>query len=123
MIMGYYTSYTLAVQGISELQVAALCLCMKDNNVMAYFDEDDTYVGGNKTLYFSSSDTYKWYEHEEDMKKLSKLFPNAVFKLSGNGEDYTDNWDKYFYNGIMEYCPWTPTEPKGIVWRNRDNID
>lgn len=53
------------------------------------FDESD-----NGCLYSA-----KWYEHEEDMLKFSKLFPDELFTLSGNGEEDTDIWRKYFKNG------------------------
>jgi len=44
----------------------------------------------------------KWYEHDEDMKRLSRHFPDVVFILKGDGEDTGDQWVSYYKNGIMQ---------------------
>ncbi len=53
---------------------------------------------------FESCDEVKWYEHEEDMREISKKFDSLVFILSGEGEDNFDSWRKYFLNGKMQEC-------------------
>jgi hypothetical protein len=52
-----------------------------------------------------TNDSVKWYDHEEDMKELSKIYPEVVFKLKGEGEEGGDIWVKYFKNGQMQDCP------------------
>lgn len=49
-------------------------------------------------------DSCKWYSHEQDMFKVSEKYPNAIFKLSGQGEDAEDIWVKYFKDGKMQTC-------------------
>jgi hypothetical protein len=46
----------------------------------------------------------KWYEHTEDMKKLSLEFPTTLFSLQGEGEEAGDLWRKFFKNGKMQVC-------------------
>lgn len=46
----------------------------------------------------------KWYKHEEDMKRFSRLYPHTVFELSGEGEEGGDIWKKYFLDGKMQVC-------------------
>jgi hypothetical protein len=43
----------------------------------------------------------KWYDHELDMAVISKVFPDVLFELSGEGEDKYDLWKKYFRSGQM----------------------
>ena len=53
----------------------------------------------------------KWYEHTNDMRRLSAAFPDALFTLSGDGEDTNDQWVEYHKNGLTqtERMPdWTP---------------
>jgi hypothetical protein len=44
----------------------------------------------------------KWYEHEDDMKKLSGEMRGVLFILNGVGEEHGDEWVKYFKNGKMQ---------------------
>jgi len=49
-----------------------------------------------------STDTVKWYDHETNMRELSKEFPSVVFTLHGEGEESGDFWNKYFLGGKMQ---------------------
>lgn len=51
-----------------------------------------------------SIETVKWYNHSEDMIKLSKKYPDIVFSLKGDGEEQGDSWYKYFKNGKVQEC-------------------
>lgn len=44
----------------------------------------------------------KWYNYENDMKKLSLKFPDTYFLLYGAGEEQGDVWKAYFYNGKVQ---------------------
>jgi Fe-S oxidoreductase len=50
-------------------------------------------------------DSTKWYEHDEDMVRLSKMFPDIVFKLTGEGETPDGLWECYYKNGKIQHCP------------------
>ena len=40
----------------------------------------------------------KWYDHVEDMIKLSKVFPETLFILDGWGEELGDVWRELYMN-------------------------
>lgn len=48
---------------------------------------------------FVLSGPCKWYDCEDDMKEFSKLFPQTVIIIEGEGEEKYDLWRTYFLNG------------------------
>lgn len=63
---------------------------------------EETENGNNETIRFCASS--KWYSCMEDMRLLSKSFPDTVFKLHGEGEENGDLWDAYFKGGMSQEC-------------------
>jgi hypothetical protein len=57
----------------------------------------------------------KWYDHEKDMREMSKKFVGVVFTLHGEGEgrggDQPDFWNKYFLDGKMQVARCKITYP------------
>ncbi len=97
--MGYDTSYDLEVKedkGSEELYLF-------DTTFKITFEEITGYSLN------SIKSGVKWYYHEDDMKQISKKYPNCVFELSGSGDGRSDGepdlWIKYFKNGKMQRCP------------------
>ena len=115
--MGYYTRYSMEVQdidnkGYDSYKIAKYMLDkQKESNKFYVFkyeledfvENEDATSGVDYGLSFGDNE-YKWYDNEEDMRLLSKEFPDILFKLHGEGEDNKDIWDKYFMNGKMQYC-------------------
>jgi len=94
--MGYQTNYTLT--------------CSDDEVLKKIFDDEDDdevkedfieWLWFDKTKYEASA-SMKWYDHEDDMRKLSKQHKGCVFTLAGEGEDGEDLWKKYFLDGKMQ---------------------
>jgi len=86
--MGYYTDYKLKL----------------DTNV----DEDkiiETIEVISGYGFESGLSIYgvKWYDALENMKSVSKLYPDVLFTLDGEGEEAGDIWTAYFKNGKMQY--------------------
>lgn len=87
--MGYNTRYHLDCDqpGLIEALVAG------DEELSYAIDEDG-----------SPANECKWYEHEDDMKKISRKHPGIVFALKGEGEESGDVWMKYFRDGKVQVC-------------------
>jgi len=87
--MGYYTTYTLSTtQGYDNQEE---------------IEEKLQEISGY-SIEFGWNDSCKWYTHEQDMKELSKSYPETTFLLEGEGEESGDIWQKYFKNGKMQVC-------------------
>lgn len=114
--MGYYTSYTLTAKyfttgdevDLSELflpkeeVVTEVCsTCHQPHKTMV---EQQKYEFINYAIDENGAtyDSVKWYNHDEDMIKLSLEFPEIVFTLHGEGEETDDRWKKYYLNGKMQ---------------------
>ncbi len=99
--MGYYTDYTLEVK---HFQKRSTPIPEELVNVLTGVSED-----GFTDLGFSQIDDNnyycydKWYEWEEDMREISKDFPDFLFTLHGDGERSDDFWVAYFLCGKMQH--------------------
>ena len=107
--MGYYTNFELSVhQGTADLEAVK----NKLDDVMAFshdesiFDirEDDEFAVQPTRNVIASSDSCKWYDHDEDCAKMSQSFPGVVFKLHGEGEETGDLWNAYYKDGLCQIC-------------------
>jgi len=119
--MGYYTNYKISVKGklenkqrVAELEKAKkeaealtgklkeLALAAVDKELNSEKNIDIQKVVSGKIGYNPFGDQTKWYEHENDMKAISKEYPDVILKLEGEGEESGDIWVKYFVNGKMQ---------------------
>lgn len=90
--MGYYTRYMINSPSIEEWtdEVKKSLSEIQPSYFPKLSDVDD--------LLDYMMDDSKWYDHEEDMTKLSIRHPTLLFELYGKGED-GEQWKKYFKNG------------------------
>jgi len=91
--MGYYTTFRLSVRNgeVTEEMKTKLKETKPD-------DFTDYYIENLLEGFYEA----KWYDWKEDLKELSKTFPNEVFELSGYGEEQEDIWRAYFKNGKIQ---------------------
>ncbi|PGO60572.1 hypothetical protein [Priestia megaterium] len=93
--MGYCTNFYLEVEE-GDLRINEILESLNEDEFEGLFwavDEDG-----------DTRDETKWYDHEEDMVRLSLKFPDVVFELRGEGEENDDMWYKYFKNGKIQKC-------------------
>lgn len=118
--MGYYTSYTLKWEPQQGHVNSPNCNHRPPNGVnycptcgkpVGFQDLDSQiaeYIKGSQEMHYAmtsdgaSNERSKWYEHEGDMRGMSKKFPHVLFTLKGEGEESGDLWAKYFLNGKMQ---------------------
>lgn len=87
--MGYNTNYTLSTTSWDEDR----------EEIKETLSEISGY-----NIDFGWNDSCEWYDHEDHMKQLSKIYPYTTFLLEGGGEESGDIWQKYFKNGKMQVC-------------------
>ena len=86
--MGYYTDYTLSIIHGDDTP-----------DLIAEFRY--TYEGAMYALdeCGDPNNNCKWYDHNDDLTAFSESHPNAIFLLSGEGEESGDIWRLYVKNG------------------------
>lgn len=109
--MGYYTYHTLSMESANPINAQNI-YDFAEQKGMDFAYGFDPYGAG-----FETRDQMKWYEHEEEMRKISEAFPDILFILHGEGEEQGDIWDEYYKRGKMQRCnaevvipPYNPNE-------------
>jgi len=100
--VGYYTDFTVRiVEGDGDIKAVADAI----NGVSSYMV--DIYQGA------AHVNEAKWYDHVEDMRSVSELFPALLLEVEGAGEESHDIWAQRFRNGeaserveAVLYFPW-----------------
>ena len=90
--MGYYTDYRIEHDGSANLTPE---VCTQLERITGYSFEEES---DNELCNYHA----KWYEHEEQMKELSKLHPEVLFTVEGNGEEAGDHWRRYYKYGKVQ---------------------
>lgn len=86
--MGYYTDYNLTV--LSGPHKYA------EDVIIDKIREFDDYAAWALS---EDGEATKWYSHRDDMVEFSKMFPEDVLMLHGEGEESGDIWWEFFKNG------------------------
>lgn len=92
--MGYYTNYSLNLHNKTDEQYKAIVERLRDKEVIDYALDE----------HLETFREAKWYEAEEDLREISKEFPEVLFELHGEGEEVGDIWNRYFKNGKVQRC-------------------
>ena len=102
--MGYNSFHNLQIKESDvTIEDVAATLAQVTN------DDDDDAAFWESVL--SGETDATWYDHSEDLQKVSMRYPDALLILSGEGEESDDQWVEYHRNGKMqlEHMPeWTP---------------
>lgn len=116
--MGYYSKFSLDVIDINNTgcdpnEIASYMLDMSEkfdkfypfeDELRSFLDENNPDFEKHYKLCLPDCGESTWSEHEKDMKELSNVFKDILFRLHGEGERVADKWNKYFMNGKMQYC-------------------
>lgn len=115
--MGYYTNFSLeimtAITRAEAKDIAAAinrAICPTIENEDDWLFSLDDYSGieddEKATWELTPYDEMKWYDCEEDMKKIAKKYPAIEFRVEGYGEDREDWWVALFKGDRFQikYC-------------------
>jgi hypothetical protein len=90
--MGYSTRFELQYD-FSQSDQVELDRLIEDMN------SGKTFGSHELSLDFSDWESMKWYDYDNDMKELSREYPNVMLVLSGEGEEPGDLWRAWYMNG------------------------
>lgn len=98
--MGYYTRYSLEVINDSD---SPNYNAEYDRDVMQAGESDEDFVSEYVGSSWIFEDTCKWYDHDDNMRDISKNYPGVLFILSGEGEESGDIWKAYYRDGKCQF--------------------
>lgn len=108
--MGYYTRFQIkAVDTTPGAERPVLDAKFFNSLKLLDLDPDDQMweEAGDERFLLAGGEEYKWYDHDVEMKKISKKHKDIVFILDGEGEESGDIWRTFYLNGKM--TTWRPT--------------
>ena len=96
--MSYKTVYSLEWAGDRPT--------MEDIVTVMVFTSNETNEDARTwRIILEGSDETTWYEHQEDMARVSRVWPGVTFTLNLNGEDSRDFLKEYYLNGKVQTAP------------------
>lgn len=98
--MGYRTDFILEASPVTEELFEKIDEALLKRN--GFFCLHERSLVADKGRWQDDDDT--WFEYEEDMLAISKLFPQVRFVLSGCGERNEDQWRQAFIDGRTQRC-------------------
>lgn len=111
--MGYYTDYKLKVTTETKEDLQEFLNDFENEGFFDHWESISRRAKRDPLVFWGyPGGACKWYNHAEDMKKISAKYPKLTFKLFGAGEDAAhfsirhetwiiDFWEKVFKNGNM----------------------
>lgn len=96
--MGYVTNYKISFIHFGKNEIPKEADIVNTLNSINPYDFE---VGEDESPLLEEffEESIKWYDHVEDMIKLSKVFPETLFILDGWGEDIGDVWRELYIDG------------------------
>lgn len=88
--MGYHTYHELTIEP-------------DDEELKRQIIDGESSDSEVRNLWVYGEEPSKWYEHDEDMRELSKKWPNVTFHLHGEGEENDDIWTATYVNGLCHH--------------------
>lgn len=102
--MGYYTNHDVIVTNLKD-ERDAVYFQHKFDEICGYSQQSkDTRVSakdGTYTYKFYVGEA-KWYDHDEQLTKMSIIFPDVLIEVHGEGEENGDVWKSRYLNGKSE---------------------
>ena len=96
--MGYVTNYKISFIHFGKTEMPKEADVVNALNSINPYDFE---VGEDESPFLDDffEEPIKWYDHVEDMIKLSRVFPETLFILDGWGEELGDMWRELYMDG------------------------
>lgn len=106
--MGYYTDYEMVPN-----RYRCECRFETYQAIEAFIEATKAAEGWSDLfdVWRGEGAGFTWYNHRQDMVKLSAAFPKILFTLWGGGDETDDLWKEYYLNGECQVVQATITYP------------
>lgn len=92
--MGYRTEFHFQCDCSDEKRMEQIVQKMRELQIVPYVFSED----------LENYDPCTWYTEKEDMRALSRDFPEVHFIISASGEINDDIWEAHYLGGKRQLC-------------------
>ena len=92
--MGYMTEFHFQCDCSDDKRMEQIVQKMRELQIVPYVFSED----------LENYDPCTWYTEEEDMRALSREFPDVHFIISAFGEINDDIWEAHYLGGKRQLC-------------------
>lgn len=92
--MGYTTYYSVSIENASS-----------DDQEKAIIDELTGHENCEAFYALGDWGTSDWEGRDEEMRDLSRKYPELIFTVRYDGDEYDDMGYFYYHKGMMQHCP------------------
>ena len=92
--MGYTTYYSVSIENANS-----------DEQEKTIIDELIGHENREARCALSEMGTSDWKGRDDEMKELSRKYPELIFAVRYDGDEYDDMGYFYYHKGMMQHCP------------------
>ena len=104
MNVGYLTEFHFSCDCGDKERMEQIVQKMQELQIVPYVFEKKYYNSDSRWYDLDNCGSRTWYAEEDDMRALSRAFPDVHFIIGAYGEINDDIWEAHYLGGKRQLC-------------------